>query len=82
MAAAAPEIGLATFQFDAYRRFVSNDWGVLCHGLAEPFPIMWQRVVDVRPQRNDSCWVHRFMAGVIVVLDVLHIDGRCHARLL
>ena len=54
--------------------------GVLFAITAEPFPVMWQRVVNLWPQRNDSCWVYCFVAGVLVVLDVLHIDGRCHSH--
>lgn len=42
--------------------------------LREAVSVMWCRIVDIRTMRNNSKWINRWMAPIVVLLNVLHLD--------
>lgn len=42
-------------------------------------PVMGRRKINIGAKRDDPKWIDRWVASVIVFLDMLHIDSATHA---
>jgi len=40
---------------------------------------MRRKIINIGANRNNTQWIHRRVASVIVELDVIHVDGATHA---
>lgn len=46
----------------------------------EPLSVMWSRIVDIWTMRNDSKWIDGWMAPIVMLLNVHHVDCATNSR--